>query len=1428
MRLANTEKAGYFPLPESVGQTLAHYYHAPAGGRVYDPCVGCGKALAYQAKLHQLEPYGVELESQRAEEANTVIQQLMNDWQTEEIYPASKRIAQGNFRAMKVPKGSFNLLYVNPPYMFSSEEDKEDKKWGRDEYLWLQETRPLLQPGGLYIWVVPQHMLLHNKSVRYISAWFEDVRVYRFPDPEYDQFRQIVLFGVLKQRKGSPNPDVIEQLREHGRIGKQLQILNTPEEPPYTLPPIAVPPENMIFRNVVIKPEEAIAEAARVGVATTDEYAIHMTAEANNQRKLRPLTPMKKGHLVSIIAAGLLNGTVLEDGAERLMIKGQAYKIVVPTERVEQYEGGSTVTITKTEKVVTRITTLSEDGDVNEISGDALNAFLSKWIDILTRKVVDDFPPLYNFDLNGYGAIIKHLNPHRKIPRIGKPGLLPAQAHAAAAAATRLKAHDDAYIIGEMGTGKTLMGASVAALTAALYALNGGQKSKHFLVMCPPHLVKKWGREIQHVWPAAKVSTLKSISDVDRFFAADGPIFGVIKETSTRQATGWAHAYDACGPVISKQRTNKQPVQNLRNSIFWLSARQINELKGTTVELEALKNYRNSRGICCPTCGERPEVNGTPMASSDFTKKQYYCQTCGHALYQDTRRGDGESLTGGSFADYVMHGEMGVGDKPENEGYARFPIATYINKKHKGKIDLLIVDEMHQFKGADSDRGYAYHRLCSASKKVLGLTGTLYGGKASTLFYLLYRSSAKIRQHFTNMAASGTRRMQWKKWVSSYGILQEIEVNHLDENGKASGESKRNVRSKELPGGSPAMLPWILESSVFVSLPDMGFALPGYKEVPHLIEMDWDQRGQYNAFERTLKEALAKRLKNRDKSLLGAYVQSLLTLPDSPWRNKGVSTKNGKPVAFAEALPAEILYPKEREILELIKEKIGKGEKVLLLCQQTNTLDITPRWTSLLEKEGLKSAVLRVAPDRREAWIKKQVKEGIEVLITHPKRVETGLDLLEFPTIIWMGTEYSIYTILQASRRSWRIGQEHDVEVHFFVYADTMQETALGLIASKLGAAARINGDMLPDEGLSEFDESTGSDLVSTLTNMLVEELDDLNRDEVMKQINEAHELAKEGNVMAYANTPFSFADCKNKDEIKRRYRMLARKYHPDAKASSEAETADKLETLNDLFQKANVAFQEGEQRMGEFDGELLEGGEGMLQLDCADDETDAVIRRLLLGEEKRESVTDFARRTAKPSNHMPLAIDYDKPAPVGTAVAVAQELSICQEPGICTKGETKATPFDYAALDRIPTLARNRKELRRPDFLQNEDGMFVGVGRSYGWRENGVSIEVTAYRVDFSANHPELVNNPVGDEVKEVMGKDHGRVFRCQGVYYVLMGPPVLFQAEKVERATQAREPEPAARPPEKLVFGVHNAYGQVRQNGLDEVAVQQLGLFG
>ena len=72
--------------------------------------------------------------------------------------------------------------------------------------------------------------------------------------------------------------------------------------------------------------------------------------------------------------------------------------------------------------------------------------------------------------------------------------------------------------------------------------------------------------------------------------------------------------------------------------------------------------------------------------------------------------------------------------------------------------------------------------------------------------------------------------------------------------------------------------------------------------------------------------------------------------------------------------------------------------------------------------------------------------------------LQTGLNFVDFPTTIWFETDYSVYVVRQASRRSWRIGQTRPVKVVFMSYRNTLQADALKLVAKKMQSSLAVEG----------------------------------------------------------------------------------------------------------------------------------------------------------------------------------------------------------------------------------------------------------------------------------------------------------------------------------------------------------------------------------
>jgi hypothetical protein len=113
-----------------------------------------------------------------------------------------------------------------------------------------------------------------------------------------------------------------------------------------------------------------------------------------------------------------------------------------------------------------------------------------------------------------------------------------------------------------------------------------------------------------------------------------------------------------------------------------------------------------------------------------------------------------------------------------------------------------------------------------------------------------------------------------------------------------------------------------------------------------------------------------------------------------------------------------------------------------------------------LQSVGLRVSILggNVDPRKREDWIARRVN-GMDVMICNPRLVETGLDLIQFSTVIFFEAEFSLYTLWQSVRRVWRLGQTQPVKAVFSVYNSAMEATALRLMGRKMRAAQLVYGD---------------------------------------------------------------------------------------------------------------------------------------------------------------------------------------------------------------------------------------------------------------------------------------------------------------------------------------------------------------------------------
>ena len=124
--------------------------------------------------------------------------------------------------------------------------------------------------------------------------------------------------------------------------------------------------------------------------------------------------------------------------------------------------------------------------------------------------------------------------------------------------------------------------------------------------------------------------------------------------------------------------------------------------------------------------------------------------------------------------------------------------------------------------------------------------------------------------------------------------------------------------------------------------------------------------------------------------------------------------------------------------------------------------------------------------------------------------MQTGLDLVDFPTIVWFEADYSVYTMRQASRRSWCIGQTQPVQVVSTAYRNTLQADALKLVAKKLQSPLAVQGQ-LPEDGLAAYGDD-GDGLMLALARKIVAGEEDI--DSVESVFAQAQQVAAEAEAL--------------------------------------------------------------------------------------------------------------------------------------------------------------------------------------------------------------------------------------------------------------------------------------------------------------------------
>lgn len=663
------------------------------------------------------------------------------------------------------------------------------------------------------------------------------------------------------------------------------------------------------------------------------------------------------------------------------------------------------------------------------------------------------------------------------------------------------------FLISQPGSGKTSMAISISNLWKP-------DKNKNIFVLCPPHLNKKWAMDISVLAQNAMVYECDSVEDY---------INKIEPEISKRNCTNFIlvnpkllkHSY---GYQLDWDDTFLYHMYNLRkknllfaDKIYAPNRDRVTRDKQYLPYHQYISTYKekNEEHPDIKTIyrfGAAPKIIKTcydnnkeldKLLSKAFTTFRHV------SLYYNN----------GPILDRIIN--QSIGDKEINSNFVS--LDWYLQRKGRHNVDFFIIDEMHLFL-SDSMQGEGAQRIASCAKKVLGLTGTVFNGMVTNLFFMLrnfFPAKLKDLKGFyfnrNNLAASKTNFKNYygnkEKVASPYSVdanrmrlegsrvtetlnqrpskINSIGYTYIDQDGSVRQDSTgfNEYKVKDIPGINPEIFTQVMSSCcIFMTMSDMSNELPEINESVISCELDSNIKNNYEKLLNEMKASDTPNLVKAQKiNKIAGWLDHPCIIPDDHFNFRSCDGNNNK----------------LDELLKIVNHH--DNECVLVYTYYDKHSPINNEILQTLISNGIKANILTdsVAPAKRIDWFKKQKDNGVRVVIVNPKLIETGLDLLDFTTIVFYQLNSNFFTMRQASRRSYRLNQKNNISLYYLYYKGTVQENIISVMAERLKAVKILEGDF-EDEGLEAMTNADKADSSDEIFNKMITNEEYVNDDTVL------------------------------------------------------------------------------------------------------------------------------------------------------------------------------------------------------------------------------------------------------------------------------------------------------------------------------------------
>lgn len=574
----------------------------------------------------------------------------------------------------------------------------------------------------------------------------------------------------------------------------------------------------------------------------------------------------------------------------------------------------------------------------------------------------------------------------------------------------------------EMGTGKSTIG----TMCNDLYMKEKGKVNYLTLVVVPNATLKKWRDEIYTIL---------------------GKSVDVVICTSTVEFIRFMKQGDITKPtyVITSKETAKLGFKRYPGVNYGTSTITYEEENdyGRIIK----KQTKENNLALCPKCG-MPMINNAKKKGcsiddeylkekhfKSIKKSNYKCPNCNEvlwsAVYQKT---------------------------------VKTSLMDYCHRKNI-KFDSLIWDEFHNEKNISSATGTAFGNILKMSDVKILLSGTMNNGNVSSLFPLLMRLIPR------KMFKDGYTMQDMDKFIKTYGSLKATKVIKDDEQRSTNRTMFKDSDFSEIAGVNPIVFTkYLSDICISATMDDLGIDMVKYTEYPVEIEMEEELKNKYNTLSSTLKRTIPYNFEMYNGSVIRHYI-------NNPFNWTHITVKKATPDGFDlvkidfNNMDRSKTLKKEDKLIELVQSKLKVNKKCLVFTDFTGGNSkyqegeiISDRLVRLLKERGIIAKCLKasIKPIDRMEYINNNPE--VEVWITNPILVKEGLDLIDYPVIIFYNFDYEPMKIQQASRRAWRSIQTVDCETYYFYYKDSVEEKIMKTITLKKMEMEAIEGKFSLDD----------------------------------------------------------------------------------------------------------------------------------------------------------------------------------------------------------------------------------------------------------------------------------------------------------------------------------------------------------------------------